>query len=50
MRLALYLAQSSYITNEINGIVTILQKRFGRSENFSNFHRVTQQASNKAAI
>lgn len=39
MSLAHYLAQSSDITNEVNGIVTILLKRSGHSENLSNFHR-----------
>lgn len=39
MSLAHYLAQSSDITNEVNGIVTILLKKSGHSENLSNFHR-----------
>lgn len=45
MRLAYCLAPSSNITNEISGIVTIPQKRFGHSENLTNLYRVTEQVS-----
>lgn len=50
MRLAHSLAQSLQITGEINTIVTILQKRFGHSENLTDFPRFTHQESNKADL
>lgn len=50
MRLAHYLAQSSYITSEVNGIVNYLQESCGHSEKLTNFHKVTRQVSNKAVV